>query len=91
MTFDWIFLFIQCQSESTVNPESFQEAKSSQGKESGDKEALSDVEATTAEVNENTGPIESRLLGEGGKKDSNVRRQELLVDSGLAEVCCFSF
>lgn len=28
-------------------------------------------------------------LNEGGKKDSFKRRQELLVDSGLAEVCTF--
>ena len=27
---------------------------------------------------------------EGGKKDPSVRRHELLIKSGLAEVCCFA-
>lgn len=30
---------------------------------------------------------ESTHLVDGGKKDPSVRRQELLVKSGLAEVC----
>lgn len=29
----------------------------------------------------------SSELGEGGKKDPLVRRRELLINSGLAEVC----
>lgn len=85
-----ISLFIPCQSESKVNPDSVKEAKSSKAKESGDKEAKSDLEATTAEASENASPSESHHLAEGGKKDPNVRRQELLVGSGLAEVCCFT-
>ena len=66
------------------------EAKSSEAKESCDDEAKSDPEATTAEASENASPSESHHLAEGGKKDPNVRRRELLIDSGLAEVCCFS-
>lgn len=33
---------------------------------------------------------EDNDLVEGGKKDPFVRRQELLVKSGLAEVCCLT-
>ena len=31
---------------------------------------------------------EDLYLAEGGKKDPSLRRRELLVSSGLAEVCC---
>ncbi|RVW99148.1 Pumilio-like 24 [Vitis vinifera] len=72
-------------SESKVNPDSVKEAKSSKTKESGDEETKGDLEVTTAEANENTSPSESHHIAEGGKKDPNLRRQELLVDSGLAE------
>lgn len=86
----YLSLFIPCQSESKVNPDSVKEAKSSKTKESGDEETKGDLEVTTAEANENTSPSESHHIAEGGKKDPNLRRQELLVDSGLAEVCCFN-
>lgn len=80
--------FIPCQSESKVNPDSFREAKCSELKESCDEEAKSDLEVMAA--SETASPSESHNLSEGGKKDPNVRRRELLVDSGLAEVCCFT-
>ncbi|KAJ9699672.1 hypothetical protein PVL29_005507 [Vitis rotundifolia] len=76
---------LSSKSESKVNPDSVKEAKSSKTKESGDEETKGDPEVTTAEANENTSPSESHHIAEGGKKDPNLRRQELLVDSGLAE------
>jgi pumilio family protein 6 len=44
---------------------------------------------TVAEGNENTSSGDDVV--EGGKKDPFLRRQELLVNSGLAEVRCFTF
>lgn len=35
--------------------------------------------------------VDDSDLVESGKKDPFVRRQELLINSGLAEVGCFSF
>lgn len=61
------------------------ETKSLKDKESSDKDN-SGREVTMAEADESTSP-ESLLLVEGGKKDPSIRRQELLVGSGLAEVC----
>lgn len=40
---------------------------------------------------ESEGPAENLHLVEGGKKDPHIRRQELLVSSGLAEVCGFTW
>lgn len=48
-----------------------------------------DVEVTDAEDNRSSDPGETLHTVEGGKKDPSVRREELLVKSGLAEVCCF--
>lgn len=45
-------------------------------------EDKSDSEEPTANKNPS-----SSELGEGGKKDPLVRRRELLINSGLAEVC----
>lgn len=42
------------------------------------------------EANEATNSEDAHSV-EGGKKDPSVRRHELLVDSGLAEVCYFFF
>lgn len=49
-----------------------------------------------SDLGEAVGEVDgSKVSGEGpevvecGKKDPLVRRHELLVDSGLAEVCCF--
>lgn len=43
-------------------------------------------EVTMTEANESMSPEDLPFV-EGGKKDSSLRRQELLVGSGLAEVC----
>lgn len=48
------------------------------------------MEVTEAEADRSSDPEDSVHVVEGGKKDPSVRRQELLVKSGLAEVCCFS-
>ncbi|GMN63404.1 hypothetical protein TIFTF001_032477 [Ficus carica] len=44
-----------------------------------------DVEVTEAEADRSSDPEDSVHVVEGGKKDPSVRRQELLVKSGLAE------
>ena len=68
------------------------EAKSSKNEESNktDTKDDTDTEVTEVEGNENTSGDELHLV-EGGKKDPFLRRQELLVNSGLAEVCYFTF
>lgn len=48
-----------------------------------------DMELTGAEAERSADPGETVPVVEGGKKDPSIRRQELLVKSGLAEVCCF--
>ena len=48
-------------------------------------EDKSNSEELTA--NKHSSSSEMPLLGEGGKKDPVLRRRELLIDSGLAEVC----
>jgi pumilio family protein 6 len=45
---------------------------------------------TVGEGNKDTSSGDNIQLVEGGKKDPFLRRQELLVNSGLAEVC-FTF
>uniref|UniRef100_A0A2N9HEV0 PUM-HD domain-containing protein n=1 Tax=Fagus sylvatica TaxID=28930 RepID=A0A2N9HEV0_FAGSY len=65
------------------------EAKSSKVEESNNKDTKDDPEVTVAEGNENTSSGDDVV--EGGKKDPFLRRQELLVNSGLAEVRCFTF
>lgn len=49
--------------------------------DTGEKESEADGSKVSAEGSE---------VVEGGKKDPLIRRHELLVDSGLAEVCCFT-
>lgn len=65
---------------------------SSQG-ESGVDRAEEKVESGTGEmegeVDESKVSAEGSEVVEGGKKDPLIRRHELLVDSGLAEVCFF--
>lgn len=58
--------------------------------ETSDEEAKHETAVTVAEGNKNTS---SEILHsvEGGKKDAILRRQELLIDSGLAEVFCITF
>lgn len=43
-------------------------------------------EVTMEKPDDSTSPETLQLI-EGGKKDPSIRRQELLVGSGLAEVC----
>ena len=43
------------------------------------------------EVNKDKTSADDSDLAESGKKDPFVRRQELLIKSGLADVGCFSF
>lgn len=45
---------------------------------------------TGGEIDEDAAPDAINQGVEGGKKDPSVRRQELLVNSGLAEVRYFS-
>ncbi|CAK7333281.1 unnamed protein product [Dovyalis caffra] len=59
------------------------ETKSLKDEESIDKDN-SGREVTMAETDESTSPDTLQLV-EGGKKDQSIRRQELLVGSGLAE------
>lgn len=46
-----------------------------------------DIEEGAPEVDTEVDPDDDIQLPEGGKKDPFLRRQELLVNSGLAEVC----
>lgn len=62
--------------------------ESSKVKESSDV-AKNDMEVTVAKANRSSDPGDSLHAVEGGKKDPSIRRQELLVKSGLAEVCYF--
>ncbi|VVA24672.1 PREDICTED: pumilio [Prunus dulcis] len=64
-----------------VESDTQSETKSSEDNRSGE-EASSDLEVTVDEANTNDDDIH---LVEGGKKDPSIRRQELLVKSGLAE------
>ena len=52
---------------------------------------MEDIEVKVPEVNEDKTSVDDTDLAESGKKDPLVRRQELLINSGLAEVGCFSF
>lgn len=65
-------------------PELSSEAKSSMIEATSDEEAKHETAVSVAEGNKNTS---SEILHsvEGGKKDAILRRQELLIDSGLAE------
>lgn len=75
-----IFL-LHLQGELEVNSET----KSLMDEESSDKND-SGKEVTMEEADENTN-AETLQPIEGGKKDPSLRRQELLMGSGLAEVC----
>ncbi|KAG2721386.1 hypothetical protein I3760_02G079700 [Carya illinoinensis] len=71
---------LSAKSESGANSE----AKSSMVVESSDEEAKRETEVTVAEGNTSASGDDLHLV-EGGKKDPFLRRQELLVNSGLAE------
>lgn len=58
------------------------QTESPEGGETGEEEKIKEEEIPASG--------ESLDLTEGGKKDPLLRRQELLVNSGLAEVCCFT-
>lgn len=51
----------------------------------GDKESKEDIEVAVDEVNKDKTSIDDSDLAESGKKDPFVRRQELLIKSGLAD------
>ncbi|KAM6545096.1 hypothetical protein CsatB_025832 [Cannabis sativa] len=58
------------------------------GKVKGSSEEVKpndDTEETETEANTSSDPVETLNMVEGGKKDPSVRREELLVKSGLAE------
>ncbi|KAH7573516.1 hypothetical protein ACOSP7_007248 [Xanthoceras sorbifolium] len=59
------------------------EKKSSKKEESNDENA--DIEAAAVQADGSANPDEDLHLVGGGKKDHYLRRQELLVNSGLAE------
>ncbi|XP_059433723.1 pumilio homolog 24-like [Corylus avellana] len=65
--------------------EASSEVKSSKVDEFSGEEAKDDTKVTVAEGNTNTSSSDNIQLVEGGKKDPFLRRQELLVNSGLAE------
>lgn len=52
---------------------------------------MEDSKVKVPEVNEDKTSVDDTDLAESGKKDPLVRRQELLINSGFAEVGCFSF
>ena len=52
----------------------------------GDKEPKEDIEAAVDEVTEDKTSADDFDLAESGKKDPFVRRQVLLIKSGLADV-----
>lgn len=58
--------------------------------ESGNREASHNIEVALDEASGSPNPDDSLNLVEGGKKHPTLRRQELLVNSGLAKVCCLS-
>ncbi|XP_045786833.1 pumilio homolog 24 isoform X1 [Trifolium pratense] len=51
----------------------------------GDNDSKEDIKVKVPEVNEDKTSVDDTDLAEGGKKDPFVRRQELLINSGLAE------
>ncbi|XP_061349186.1 pumilio homolog 24 isoform X2 [Gastrolobium bilobum] len=51
----------------------------------GDEESKEDIEVEMDEVNKDKTNVDDSDLAESGKKDPFVRRQELLIKSGLAE------
>lgn len=61
----------------------------SEAKNNESSKEMADQEVVAVQADESTSPAENLPLAEGGKKDPRVRRQELLVSSGLAEVCGF--
>lgn len=52
----------------------------------GDNESKEDMEVEVHKVNKDKTSVDDSDLAESGKKDPFVRRQELLIKSGLAEV-----
>lgn len=70
-----------------INSELDEQTKASEVDEV-DEENKSDTEEITA--NRNPSGSETLHLSDSGKKDPFLRRQELLVNSGLAEVCCLT-
>ena len=79
MQLHWNISFPLNQGDTEENPDLDKQKKSSEVGEDG-------------EDNSDTENVESENLNsvEGGKKDPFLRRQELLVNSGLAEVANFT-
>lgn len=57
--------------------------------EQGEKEPEEDKEVTEDEANKDKTSEDDSHIAESGKKDPYVRRQELLIKSGLGEVSCY--
>lgn len=74
-----------CQDQSEANPQT-ETSKASLG----DDESKEDMEVAVDKVHQDQTSVDDADLAESGKKDPFVRRQELLINSGLAEVDCFS-
>uniref|UniRef100_A0A5B7ANJ5 PUM-HD domain-containing protein n=1 Tax=Davidia involucrata TaxID=16924 RepID=A0A5B7ANJ5_DAVIN len=70
--------------DSEVNSDLGEQTKYLEIDEAGEEDK-SDTEEVASKANRSTGPGEGVHLMEGGKKDPFLRRQELLVSSGLAE------
>lgn len=80
---------VNCVSLHSVESNDHSERKSLQVNGSSEEvKPDNDIDLTEAEANRSSDPGET-LPTEGGKKDPSVRREELLVKSELAEVCCF--
>lgn len=82
MDFYWIYNLSIFSIHFQDKSETSSQTKVTDGNESG--EEMEDEEENT--VTEHT-DHEENVTAAGGKKDPLVRRQELLVNSGLAEVC----
>lgn len=61
----------------------------SEAKNDEHSDKMADQEVVEVEADESASPAENLPVVEGGKKDPQLRRQELLISSGLAEVCGF--
>ncbi|XP_057957672.1 pumilio homolog 24 [Malania oleifera] len=75
---------LSTKDDSEVNLDSSEKKKISKVGKSG-YEVEGDIETTLAEASISADTSDSHHVVGGGKKDSTLRRQELLVNSGLAE------
>lgn len=82
MDFYWIWNLSNFSTQFQDKSETSSQTKDTDGNESGE-ETKDEQEDTLTEHTDH----EENIKAAGGKKDPLVRRQELLVNSGLAEVC----